>query len=179
MLDSKSESVFLPLVARNVQSQDAALDASKAEGADFLIYRVSGDRQFEELERSIFQNVRVPTFVMIDSLASEKSFNKISHILKSGASGFVISLQELKVFGIDDLSKLFTTSYVPNRWNDGEVQDVDEPKVLDVNNGVPGKPVVAGFTKLKERERQLIETERSFLLEVIDAIKQAAPLVII
>lgn len=177
MVDSKSESVFLPLVARNVQSQDAALDASKAEGADFLIYRVSGDRQFEELESSVFQNVRVPTFVMIDSLANEKSFNKISHILKSGASGFVISLQELNLFRIDDLSKLFTTLYVPNKWNDGEVHDVDEPK--DVNNGLPGNPVVAGFTKLKERERQLIETERSFLLKVIDAIKQAAPLVII
>lgn len=179
MIDSRPESVFLPLVARSVQSIDAALDASKSEGADFLIYHISGDTHFEDPVSSVFEQVRVPTFVMIDSLGDKDSFDRISHILKSGASGLVISLQELKVLGIGDLSKLFDNTYTLNKEKNSKVNTYGEAKVLDVNNGLPDKSGVAGFIKLEERERLFIETERSLLLEAIDVIKRAAPLVII
>ncbi|KAI3764064.1 hypothetical protein L2E82_14064 [Cichorium intybus] len=43
IMDSKSDSVFLPLVGRKVQTSDAAMNASSFEGADFLIYNNNGE----------------------------------------------------------------------------------------------------------------------------------------
>ncbi|KAJ6352428.1 hypothetical protein OIU76_001623 [Salix suchowensis] len=65
-----------------------------------------------------------------------------SKLLKSGASGLVLSLEELRLLSDDALSQMFDTAFV----------------------------------KLEDREKQLIEKERSILLEAIDVIQKANPL---
>lgn len=177
MIDSKSESVVLPLVARTVETASAALDASTSEGADFLIYAIRGDSPKEDLVTSLFQHVRIPTFIMVDSLVDEKSFHEALNLVKSGASGLVVSLPDLKLLGSDDSNKLYGSLYVFSKRMDDKVQKSDEMNMLDVDNGSSPEVGVAGFTKLEERERQLVEKERSLLLEAIDVIRQAAPLV--
>ncbi|XP_027115677.2 probable transmembrane GTPase FZO-like, chloroplastic [Coffea arabica] len=176
MIDSKSESVVLPLVARTVETPSAALDASTSEGADFLIYTICGDSHKEDLVSSLFQRVRIPTFIMVDSLVDEKSFHEALNLVKSGASGLVVSLPDLKLLGSDDSNKLYESLYVLSKRMDGKVQKSDEMNMLDVDNGSSPKVGVAGFAKLEERERQLVETERSLLLDARDVIQQAAPL---
>jgi hypothetical protein len=49
---------------------------------------------------------------------------------------------------------------------------------MDMENDIHEKTTVAGFVKLEDREKQLIEKERSILLEAIDVIQKASPLVI-
>ncbi|CAA6662136.1 unnamed protein product [Spirodela intermedia] len=41
---------------------------------------------------------------------------------------------------------------------------------------IEGKPLVAGFTKLDDKEIELVEAERVLLLEAIEVIRKAAPL---
>ncbi|KAL3517570.1 hypothetical protein ACH5RR_020159 [Cinchona calisaya] len=180
MIDSKSESVVLPLVARNVQTSSAALDASTSEGADFLIYTITpgGSSTREDLVTTLFQRVRIPIFVMVDSFIdeNEKSFNEALGLVKSGAGGLVVSLPELKLFGSGDSSKLYENVYAFSKMRDDKVQNFDGINVLDADNGRSPKSGVAGFTKLEDRERQLIEKERSVMLEAINVIQRAAPL---
>nr|GMD26873.1 probable transmembrane GTPase FZO-like, chloroplastic isoform X1 [Ipomoea batatas] len=172
MLDTKSESVVLPLVARIVQTPEAALQASNSEGADFIIFNV-GDSRSEEVVSSVFETLKVPVFVMIDSLGEGKLFNEASYFLELGASGLVISTNELKfISNDDDFSKLFFGARALEMKSD----EKDGGQVFDSVNGFPGKKGAAGFTKLLEREQQLIETEKLILRSTINAIEQAAPL---
>ncbi|CAK9176862.1 unnamed protein product [Ilex paraguariensis] len=176
MMDSKSEAIVLPLVARDVQTLNAAVNASNFEGADFLIYGIDGERDHKELVSSVFEHVKIPIFIMSNTCGVEKLFNEGSQLLKSGASGLVISLEELKSFGDDDLSRLFYSIYVPKEPKHEKVQSSQKIWTLDTDNGFPGKKRVAGFTELEDREQQIIEKERSVLLEAINVIQRAAPL---
>ena len=178
MMDSRSDSVVLPLVARNVQTSDAALNASNSEGADFLIYWIDGKKHAEEPLISVRESVKVPIFVTIPSLGFDTLFNEAGKYLKSGASGLVVSLEESKLFTDEVLSKLFHTVHPSNRRNVEKFQGSGKLEMLDVDNGFPGKKGVAGFSKLEDRECQLLETEKLVLLEVIDVFREAAPLVI-
>lgn len=175
MMDSKSDSVVLPLVARNVENANVSVDASTFEGADFLIYGIDG--MSKELVSSIFQRVKIPMFFIIDTLKDEGLFDEASKLMESGASGLVISLEALKVPGHDVFSKLFYGAYALNKRTQENLQSLDKVRMLDVENGYPGKKVVAGFIKLEDREQQFIETERLVLLEAINVIQRAAPLV--
>ncbi|CAA3028317.1 probable transmembrane GTPase FZO-like, chloroplastic isoform X1 [Olea europaea subsp. europaea] len=174
MMGSNTESIVLPLVARNVQTSDAALDASTSEGADFLIYSVKGGSHSEELVNSVLGSVKIPIFITVDSLRDE--FEKALDLLRLGASGIVVSVDELKMFRYDDLKKLFHGDYASNKKAEERSHSSDKLKTLDTDNGFPGKKGKAGFTKLDEKEQQFIEKERAILLEAIDAIHRAAPL---
>ena len=82
-------------------------------------------------------------------------------------------VREFWFFGDEFLQKLFGTVYASD---DGG--NMSENK-LNVDNGFQSETeVVAGFVKLEDREKLLIETERLVLNEAIEAIKRAAPLVI-
>ncbi|KAM7521587.1 hypothetical protein LguiA_011489 [Lonicera macranthoides] len=174
MMDSKSDSVVLPLVARNVEIANASVDASTFEGADFLIYGIDGISK--ELVSSIFQRVKIPTFFIMDTLKDKGLFDEASKLMESGASGLVISLEALKVLGHDVFSKLFHGAYALYKKTQENLQSLDKVRMLDVENGFPGKKAVAGFIKLEDREQQFIETERLVLLEAINVIQRAAPL---
>lgn len=175
LIDSKSESVVLPLVARNVQTANAALNASNSEGADFLIYDIGGEKHVDGAVNSVFENVKIPIFVVFPSCGEDTLFTEASNLLKLGASGLVISLEGLGLFGDDVVRKLFNIVYMNKRTQD-KVESSIEPKLLNVDNGVYGKKAVAGFIKLEDKEKQFIETERTGLLEAINVIQKAAPL---
>lgn len=176
MMGSNTESIVLPLVARNVQTSDAALDASNSEGADFLIYSVKGGSHSEGLVNSVLGSVKIPIFIAVKSLRDELLFEKALNLLRLGASGIVVSVDELKMFRYDDLNKLFHGDYASNKKAEEKSQSSDKLKTLDTDNGFPGKKAKAGFTKLDEKEQQFIEKERAILLEATDAIHRAAPL---
>ncbi|KAL0419907.1 UNVERIFIED_CONTAM: putative transmembrane GTPase FZO-like, chloroplastic [Sesamum radiatum] len=175
MMDAKTDSVILPLVARNVRTHNAALDASNSEGADFLIYTIDGEGSLENLLSSVSGRVKIPIFVMVDSLMVGTSLKISSDLLRSGVSGLVVSVDELSSTGEDDLSNLFYSEYAYKKVDDDR-QSFDNLRVADKENGFPGKKMIAGFTRLEERERQFIVKERSILLEAIDVIQRAAPL---
>lgn len=171
MLDSKSEMVVLPLVARIVHTADAAVNASKLEGADFLIYGGTDLKLVGGEVGSVYERVKIPIFVSCEE--NNMSYADASGLLASGASGFVTSLANFGLFGDEFLHKVFGTVYVNDVGG-----NVSEDK-LNVGNGFQSEmEVVAGFVKLEDREKQLIEMERLVLNEAIEVIKKAAPLVI-
>ncbi|OIV91325.1 hypothetical protein TanjilG_01943 [Lupinus angustifolius] len=178
LMDSKSESVVLPLVARIVQTVDAAVNASKSEGADFLIYG-TGDLKLAGQElNSLYENVKIPIFVSCTSPKKSVSYSEVSSLLTSGASGFVISLGNFGLFGDDLLHKLFDAGFANDKRTLGDRDsNVNEHKLLNSSNDFQSKMEgLAGFVKLEGREKRLIESERSVLSEAIEAIKKAAPL---
>ncbi|XP_050267089.1 probable transmembrane GTPase FZO-like, chloroplastic [Quercus robur] len=175
LIDSKPESVVLPLVARNVQNANAALNASNSEGADFLIYDIGGEKHVDGAVKSVFENVKIPIFVVFASCGEDTLFTEASNLLKSGASGLVISLEVLELFGDDIVRRLFNTGHMNKRTQD-KVESSIKQKLLNVDNGVYGKKGVAGFIKVEDKEKQFIETERTVLLEAINVIRKATPL---
>ncbi|KAL8224889.1 hypothetical protein R6Q57_017446 [Mikania cordata] len=167
IMDSKSDSVFLPLIGRNVQTSDAALNDSSFEGADFLIFENNKEETIEEATISAINQIKIPIFVSVDSNNEDKLFNKMSYLLQSGASGLVVSLEGLKLLGNDALNKIYSM-HASNKET--------EALEFDRSNGVPSEKGFAGFMNLLDREAELIETERSLLLETIDVIQRASPL---
>lgn len=176
MIDTRSDSVVLPLVAKNVQTPVAALNASNSEGADFLIYGSNGGTHAEEPVSSVWETVKVPIFVMIASFGLDPISIEADNLLKSGASGLVVSLDQLKVLTDEVVSKLFTTLHRSKNTGQGTFRGSDKLKTLEVENGFPGRKKVAGFIKVEDRERQLVEAEKIVLLEVISVIQGAVPL---
>ncbi|KAK1561189.1 hypothetical protein Q3G72_035297 [Acer saccharum] len=170
MIDSKSESVVLPLVGRNVLTANAAVNASNSEGADFLICGSREGKFVDVVDNSLFDNVKIPVFVIHTSRGEATSLVEMSKFLKSGASGLVISLADLRWFSDDVLGQLFNATYAISKDPQDELNEL---KLLESDNSFHG---VAGFVNLEDREKQLIETERSLLLEAINIIQKAAPL---
>ncbi|EPS74309.1 hypothetical protein M569_00446, partial [Genlisea aurea] len=150
MMDAMADSVFLPLVGRTVDSREAALEASSAEGADFLVI-TDGVTHSEELFRLLSEQVKLPIFLEAGSRMNGMQTNL--DLLKSGASGIVLSVTDLNALGIASFDVLF------------------HKKIVD---GVNGKSAVPTLNGLEEKEQLFIERERATLLEVIDVIQRAA-----
>jgi hypothetical protein len=102
LMGSKSESVVLPLAARIVQTPNAALNESNSEGADFLIYVLGLEKDFDVEMSSGFGNVNIPIFSLYASRGEAKVSMGASKFVNSGASGLVLSLEDLKLFSDDD-----------------------------------------------------------------------------
>ena len=178
LLGSKSESVVLPLVARIVQKPNSALNASNSEGADFLIYVIGPEKDLDVEMSSGFGNVNIPIFALYASCGEAKVSMGASKFLNSGASDLVLSLEDLKLFSDDGLSQMFDNACATDKKSQDELKSSSMLKSLDMENDIHEKTTVAGFVKLEDREKQLIEKERSILLEAIDVIQKANPLVI-
>jgi hypothetical protein len=90
-------------------------------------------------------------------------------------------LESFGLFDDDFLCKLFDGGIANDeRLLDDSGSKIGEDKLVNNSNGLQSKTeVVGGFVKLEDREKQLIEMERSVLNEAIEVIKKAAPLVII
>ncbi|KAJ0882462.1 putative dynamin GTPase [Helianthus annuus] len=171
IMDSKSDSVFLPLIGRKVQTSDVAMNGSSFEGADFLIYENKNEQMTEEPLISAINQIKIPVFVSVDSINEDKLFNEMSYALQSGASGLVVSLEGLKLLGNDGLNKIYSM-----HASDKKTEAFDSGLEFDRSNGFPSEKGFAGFVNLVDRERELIQTERSLLLETIDVIQRASPL---
>ena len=63
MMSSKSDTVILPVVARSVQTVNAALNATTFEGADFLICSSSVEQWSDLLMQSVNESVKIPIFL--------------------------------------------------------------------------------------------------------------------
>lgn len=177
-MKSKSDSVYLPLVARTVQTANSAISASSSEGADFLIMSMQNDNYASILENSVHQQVKVPVFfAAIELLHDELPFNMASKLLQLGACGIVITLGDMKLFS-DDILKAFSKEDVVNRVSRDVYANSNRMDMEGVSVIVNGRNRVAGFMKLGDRETQLIEAERMLLHEAVAVFKKAAPMVI-
>lgn len=167
LMGSNSESVLLPLVARIVKDVDSALTASTSEGADFIIL-VEAQQQQEVglLADSLLKSVKIPIFVTCRSKGEAKE--ELQLLMKSGASGFVVSLNDLRS-SRDVALRLFLdgTSYV----NENETPLVESSDLHEKHDAT-------GFVKLEDKQKEIIEMEKSVLRETIEIIQKAAPLVI-
>lgn len=172
-MDSKSDSVFLPLIGRKVQTLSAATNTSSFEGADFLIYENNKEEIIEESSISAINQIKIPIFISLGSINEDKLFNEMSYLLQCGASGLVVSLDGLKLLGNDALNKIYGMNA-----SDSKMEALNNRLEFDQSNGFPSEKRLTGFVNLLDREVELIETERSLLLETIDVIKRASPLVI-
>ncbi|XP_058082986.1 probable transmembrane GTPase FZO-like, chloroplastic isoform X2 [Magnolia sinica] len=175
MMESKSDSVILPLVARIVQTANSALNASSSEGADFLILGIDREKHAEALVSSVCQHVKVPVFTMTDLIEEGVPSALASKLLQSGASGMVVCLKDIKLLTDDILSKMFSIVYAMNRRTQDEFQSSNESGIMDVERGLNGKRGMAGFTQVEDKEKQFIEAERLVLREAISVICKAAP----
>ncbi|XP_042491061.1 probable transmembrane GTPase FZO-like, chloroplastic [Macadamia integrifolia] len=176
MVQSKSESTILPIVARNVQTASAALSASNSEGADCLLYSADGTNHVELTVNPVIQNVNIPIFTTIALVGQGTLLTEASKLLNSGASGLVITLEDMKLFSDDTLSKLFNTICVPSTRAQHEIQSFNKLEKGDVVDKFHGNKAYAGFTKLEDREKIIIETERRVMLDTTAIICKAAPL---
>ncbi|XP_038887624.1 probable transmembrane GTPase FZO-like, chloroplastic [Benincasa hispida] len=175
MLDSMSDSLFLPLVARNVKSSISALNASKSEGADFLLYDFD-EEKLDMTTDSVFKNVKIPIFILFSSYGENITFHEALKWLEFGASGLVISLQALRLLSTDAVGKLFDSIFTENGRKEDDVESANLSGLLNMGNGAFGTTQVAGFANLEDREKQVIETEKLVLREAINVIQKAAPL---
>ncbi|KAL2900647.1 putative transmembrane GTPase FZO-like chloroplastic, partial [Bienertia sinuspersici] len=172
LMSSKSQSVVLPVVARIVQTINAALNASSAEGADFLIFRPLADETIDIVLNSINRSVKIPVFVAMDLLNNDGLFDEVPNVLACGASGVLSSLEELKAIG-NGLSKiLYDTT---DKRNQDEVGNFNKRDVLTAC-GFTRDMEIPSFLKLEDREMQFIHKERRLLVEAVDTINKAAPL---
>lgn len=169
LMGSNPDSVVLPLVARIVKDADSALSASSSEGADFLILGSGEDKQVGLLVDSLLKSVKIPIFV---TCRSKGEAREELQLLKSGASGFVISLKDLRSARDVALRQCLDEPYVVNHVTRNENESIlnEKPFVENKNS--------AGFIKLEDKQKQIIDMEKSALRETIEIIQKAAPLVI-
>lgn len=175
MINSKSDTVTLPVVGRSVQTVNAALTASNFEGADFLICSSLVEQWSYLLIQSLNESVKIPIFFESNSLKNDQLSNKLSKIVTSGVSGVVTTLEELKSIG-DVLSKLLYETSTMNERIPDEIPKSNKLNLLNTTNGFAGEAEISSFVKLEEKEVQFIKKERHLLVEVINAIEKAAPL---
>ncbi|KAK3415780.1 hypothetical protein EUGRSUZ_H01482 [Eucalyptus grandis] len=175
MADSRSESVVLPLVARNVQTASAASSASTSDGADFLICDIGEENHEDNLVSSMFEDVKIPIFVKLNLSGNGIALDEASRWIKYGASGLVIGLKDLDLFTDGLLHQLFST--ISTLTEDTKFERGIPNKVIleEMGNDFFRNERVAGFVKLEDKEKQLIETEKVVLLEAVNVIQKAAP----
>jgi len=176
MMSSKSDTVILPVVARSVQTVNAALNATTFEGADFLICSSSVEQWSDLLMQSVNESVKIPIFFEISLIRNDPSPNKVSKLLTFGASGVVTTLEELKSMA-DVLSKLLYETPLVNKRTLAEIPKSNRLNMLNSTNGFAGEAGISSFVKLEDKEVQFIKKERRLLVEAVNAIEKAAPLV--
>ncbi|KAG0517934.1 hypothetical protein BDA96_09G131800 [Sorghum bicolor] len=179
MMKSNADSIYLPIVARRIQSANSAISASSSEGADFLIVN-TGTGDFTDLMNGgVCQHVKIPIFFTLNHLSEGTYSDFTSRLLQSGASGVVTSLAGMQLLTDDlikkDFSKVDSAEEVPRASysSAGMLEDVNNVMVLTRDRE---KTKVAGFTKLDEKVMQLIEIEKPILNEAIAIIRKAAPM---
>lgn len=176
LLGSNPDSIVLPLVARIVKDVDSALSASSSEGADFLILGSGEDKQVGLLADSLLKSVKIPIFV---TCRSKGEAREELLLLKSGASGFVISLKDLRSSRDVALRECLDGAYDVNHEIPNENESILNEKPFVEASDLQGKINSAGFIKLEDKQKQIIEMEKSVLRETTEIIQKAAPLVII
>lgn len=175
MMSSKSDSVVLPVVGRIVQTVNAALSASNSEGADFLICSSHVEQWSDLLLQSMNESVKIPIFIETNLTRNDLLSTTVSKLLTSGASGVVTTLNELKSVA-DVLSKLLYDSSATNKRIQDDIPKSNKLNMLNTTNGFAGEAGISSFVKLEEKEVQFIKKEKRLLVEAVNVIEKAAPL---
>ncbi|KAI3439432.1 G domain-containing protein [Psidium guajava] len=175
MADTKSESVVLPLVARNVKTASAASSASTSDGADFIICDTGEEKHVDNHASSMFEDVKIPIFVKPHLSGNGITLDDASRWIKYGASGIVIELKDLDLFTDGLLNQLFSTLSASTKDTKVERGIPNKVRLEEMGNDSFRNERVAGFLKLEDKEKQLIETEKVVLLEAVNVIRKAAP----
>lgn len=179
MMKSNADSIYLPIVARRIQSANSALSASSSEGADFLIVNTGSGDFVDVINDVVGQHVKIPIFVTLNHLSEGTYSDFTSRLLQSGASGVVTSLAGMELLNDDlikkDFTKVGSAEELPQASysSAGMLEDVNNVMVLTRDCE---KTKVAGFTKLDEEVIKLIEIEKPILNEAITIIRKAAPM---
>lgn len=178
-MKSNADSIYLPIVARRIQSANSAISASSSEGADFLIVNSGTGDVADVMNDGVGQQVKIPIFFMLNHLSEGTYSDFTSSLLQSGASGVVTSLAGMQLLTDDlikkDFSKVDSSEEVSRASysSAGMLEDVNNVMVLTHDRE---KTKVTGFTKLDEKVVQLIEREKPVLNEAIAIIRKAAPM---
>lgn len=176
MMKSKPDAVYLPLVARNVQTLESARNATISEGADFFVTSTAGLDYASLLANSVTKHVKVPIFfTVVDFIRDDLPSNVLSKLLQSGACGVIVSLDDLKLLGDEFMREMFSTVYEVDKTLLNEFPNSNR---IESNNVrvVNGKKGISGFVKLDDNEMQLIEAERHLLHEAVTVIRKATPM---
>lgn len=169
MMDAKVENVMLPLVAKKVHTAKAALSASNSEGADFILLTSFEDEDPIVFMSSLLQNIKVPIFTPWSLNQSERMF------FGSGVSGFFVLLKDLGQVSEGHIRSLVSATAV----KDSETGNVNKgARKVESNNGSDWTDKPVGFVHEEGSEKKYIEKEKVVLLEAINVIKEAAPMVI-
>lgn len=178
MLDSKSEAVFLPLVGQNMQTTSTTSSISTSEGVDLLICDMSEENNTNNFLNSVLGDVKIPIFVSLPSMGNSDLLIQTSELMRAGAGGFVISLKDLGLYSDAIQSGLFNTASLSRNETINGLDSSNEFKLLEAEKDFHVTKRVAGFVNLEGREEQLIESEKSVLMEAVNLIQKAAPMVI-
>ncbi|KAL9251751.1 putative transmembrane GTPase FZO-like, chloroplastic [Drosera capensis] len=177
LMGSNSISTVLPVVGRSVRTVDAAISASNSEGADFLIFSTEVEGHNSLAIQSMYANVKTPIFVVTSWNEDGVPFHGASNLITIGASGLVLPFKGLKLLTGDAVSKLLSDTYVPSKKFGNGATSAKKHEISNAIDGVGGKRV-AGFVKLEDREFEFIRKERQILLEAVNIIQKAAPLMV-
>ena len=77
----------------------------------------------------------------------------------------------------DVLSKLLYETPPVNKRTLAEIPKSNRLNMLNSTNGFAGEAGISSFVKLEDKEVQFIKKERRLLVEAVNAIEKAAPLV--
>ncbi|GAB2262601.1 hypothetical protein Droror1_Dr00003598 [Drosera rotundifolia] len=177
MMGSNSISTVLPVVGRNVRTVDAAISASNSEGADFLIFSTEVEGHNSLAIQSMYANVKTPIFVVTSWNEDGVPFHGASNLITIGASGLVLTFKELKLLTGDAVSKLLYDTSVPSKKVGNGATSAKKYEISNAVDDIGGKRV-AGFVKLEDREFEFIRKERQILLEAVNIIQKATPLMV-
>ncbi|KAH9617554.1 hypothetical protein KSS87_007131 [Heliosperma pusillum] len=175
LMGSKSESVYLPVIGKMVQTVNAAIFACDSEGADFLIFNSPVEQHTDILRESINQKIEIPVFYQSSFFKNDGFFNKVPMKIMPAASGVVTTLEELMSNG-DLLGKLVYNIPAVNDTSPKEIANFSKKNMLNTTNGLGGNLGFDSFVKLEDSEAQFIKKERRVLVAAANIIEKAAPL---
>ncbi|KAK4763980.1 hypothetical protein SAY87_013418 [Trapa incisa] len=176
MVDSKSEAVFLPLVGRSVEASSTTINISTSEGVDFLICDINDEKISSNILKKLLEDVKIPIFVSISSIGNSDLLVEASELVRSGAGGFAISLKDLSLLNDAIQNGLFNSASLSKNKTTNRLGSSNELKVFEAKKDFHIAKSVAGFVNLEDREKQLVENEKSALAEAINVIQKAAPM---
>lgn len=172
MMDAKIETVKLPLVAKKVHTAKAALSASNSEGADFILLAPIEDEDPMDIMISLSENIKVPIFIAWSLTRVEQK------LFGSGVGGFFVSLKDIGQVSEGQMSSLVRGTVMKNSETGNGNEGARNVEIRQSNNGSYLKDKPVGFLFEEGSEKKFIEKEKVVLLEAIDVIKEAAPMVI-
>ncbi|KAK8918308.1 hypothetical protein KSP39_PZI021206 [Platanthera zijinensis] len=176
MSKSKSDTVFLPLVARDVHDAVSAENAAISDGADFIIISTKTQNWKVVLGDTLIRHIKVPVFFNVEFPGDNATTDLASKLLESESSGLVVSLDDLKLLSDDFLEKVFLTKNGSIQLSQNGYADSSRVNINAFTSSLDSVNGIAGFAKLNDKEIKLLEVESHLLQEAVAVIRKSAPM---